>query len=605
MTANKQETPQLSDKPAPSPHDIGFGSDAIAEQLSRLDLKYVALVPGSSYRGLHDSLVNYKANASPEMLVCLHEEHAISIAHGYAKVTGRPMATGLHANVGLMHATMAIYNAFCDRIPMLILGATGPLDAEKRRPWIDWLHTATDQAALIRPFIKFDDQPHSPNAAISSLLHATAATSAKPCAPVYICLDLSLQEDEVDPKTLHFPDTRRYLEVRPPAPSPEDVAEVLKLLQTSKRPLFLLGRLDRSESGWKERIQLAERYDARVITDIKQACPFPTNHRLHASPPSVFIPPQTAEIIRSADLIVSFEWVDLAGALKASHDPGLEPESKIVHVSLDSALHNGWSKDHFGLPPTEITVRADADKTVSALLSAKLEGQQPKSTSPSSVANDEPAVNGVPDSTGSQDIFMTELANALYSTISPDEICLVRVPLGWKGIDLRATHRLGFMGMDGGAGIGSGPGQVVGTALALKEISPDLIPVAILGDGDFAMGSSALWTAARYRLPLLVIVANNGSYYNDEVHQERVAKRRGRPVENKWIGMRLDDPQPDVHMIARGLGCTIVAEQQVKDASKLKDLLQSAVAEVKQGKSVVLDVQVCPEGYSSALEKAE
>jgi thiamine pyrophosphate-dependent acetolactate synthase large subunit-like protein len=116
------------------------------------------------------------------------QEHAVSIAHGYAKITGKPMAVGLHANVGLMHATMAIYNAFCDRVPMLILGATGPLDASKRRPWIDWLHTATDQAALIRHFIKFDDQPHSPNAAIASLVHATAATSTKPTAPVYVCL---------------------------------------------------------------------------------------------------------------------------------------------------------------------------------------------------------------------------------------------------------------------------------------------------------------------------------------------------------------------------------------------------------------------------------
>ena len=163
-SAKQRVDPALSDKPTSSDNEIGFGSDAIAEQLSRLDLKYIALVPGSSYRGLHDSIVNYKGNTNPEMLVCLHEEHAISIAHGYGKITGKPMAAGLHANVGLMHASMAIYNAFTDRIPMLILGATGPLDATNRRPWIDWLHTAQDQAALIRHFIKFDDQPHSPNA---------------------------------------------------------------------------------------------------------------------------------------------------------------------------------------------------------------------------------------------------------------------------------------------------------------------------------------------------------------------------------------------------------------------------------------------------------
>ena len=129
---------------------IEWGSDAVAELLSRLGLRYVALVPGSSYRGLHDS-INYGGNRDPRMLVCLHEEHAIAIAHGYAKVTGRPMAAAVHSNVGLMHATMAIYNAYCDRVPMLIIGATGPVDAAQRRPWIDWIHTSTDQGALIRP----------------------------------------------------------------------------------------------------------------------------------------------------------------------------------------------------------------------------------------------------------------------------------------------------------------------------------------------------------------------------------------------------------------------------------------------------------------------
>ena len=473
------------------------------------------------------------------------------------------MAVGLHANVGLMHATMAIYNAFCDRVPMLILGATGPLDATKRRPWIDWLHTATDQAALIRHFIKFDDQPHSPNAAIASLVQATASTSSKPTAPVYVCLDLSLQENEVDPKTLHFPDTRRYLDVHPPGPSSEDVAELLSLLKQSKRTVFLFGRMNSEKQSWQDRIQLVERFEAKVVTDIKQTCSFPTDHKQHAAPPSVFIPPETSELIRSADLVVSWDWVDLAGALQASHDAGVEPKGKIVQISLDSALHNGWSKDSYGLPPADLTIRADPDKAVSALLAAS-DGQAASASDWSSHLSPAPEMNGVPNGSGGENIFMTDLAHALYSTIPPDQICLVRAPLGWKGLDLRAPNPLAFMGMDGGAGIGSGPGQVVGSALALREISSSLIPVAVIGDGDFSMGSSALWPAARYRLPLIVIIANNGSYFNDEVHQERVAKRRGRPVENKWIGMRLDDPAPDVHKMAEGLGCTVVVREQVK-----------------------------------------
>ena len=124
-----------------------------------------SLVPGASYRGLHDSIVNLLGNETPKMLLCLHEEHAVAIAHGWAKVTGEPMLAIVHSNVGLLHASMAIFNAWCDRVPILILGAHGPLDAAKRRPFIDWIHTATDMGALIRPGTKWDDQPGSAGAA--------------------------------------------------------------------------------------------------------------------------------------------------------------------------------------------------------------------------------------------------------------------------------------------------------------------------------------------------------------------------------------------------------------------------------------------------------
>src|SRR5205807_2276569 len=171
-----------------------FGSDVIAETLRALDIPYLALNPGASYRGLHDSLVNYLGNSGPQMLLCLHEESAIAIAHGYAKVTGKAMAAAVHSNVGLMHAAMAIFNAWCDRMPVLVLGATGPVDAAKRRPWIDWIHTARDQGALVRPYTKWDDQPASPEAAREALLRAWWMTQSAPMGPVYVNLDAGMQE---------------------------------------------------------------------------------------------------------------------------------------------------------------------------------------------------------------------------------------------------------------------------------------------------------------------------------------------------------------------------------------------------------------------------
>src|SRR5579862_3734049 len=212
----------VSPEPAPT---IGWGSDAIAEILRRLELPFISLNPGASYRGLHDSLVNYAGNAGPEVVLCLHEEHAVALAHGFAKVTGTPMAVALHSNVGLMHATMALFNAFCDRVPMVVLGATGPLDAALRRPWIDWIHTAADQAALIRNYVRWDDQPGSIAAAIESIVRADQLTRGYPSAPTYVCLDSALQEAPLGPPP-RFPDPDRH---RPPAFPGPDAPAVLEI----------------------------------------------------------------------------------------------------------------------------------------------------------------------------------------------------------------------------------------------------------------------------------------------------------------------------------------------------------------------------------------
>ena len=643
---------RLSDPPIRptdnSTPEVGYGSDVIVEQLSRLNMPYVALVPGSSYRGLHDSLVNYNGNSSPEMLVCLHEEHAIAIAHGWAKVTGTPIAAAVHANVGLMHATMAIYNAFCDRVPMLILGATGPLDAAQRRPWIDWIHTATDQAALIRPFIKWDDQPHSANAAVNSLLQATSMTTSKPSAPVYVCLDVRLQEDSIDPASINYPNTSRHLNTPVAGPASKDIGSILSLLKTSTKPLFLFGRVNRAQESWDRRIILAEHFSARVLTDIKQAAAFPHPHPLHAAPPALFPSDKGSATIRSADLVISFDWVDLASTLTAAYGAGVDPSAKIAHVSLDSALHNGWSKDHFGSAPVDLPVYADPDECIEALV-AEIKSQpfqappqsnwpQPPPPPSSDVAPNGPPLllpNGSPPPPSSTHdkpptISMTTLAEALTTALPPSETCLIRAPLSWPGTHLHTPHPLSFLGMDGGAGIASGPGQAVGSALALHHLqtlalttsasqeTPKLIPVAVLGDGDTLMGLTALWTAARYRLPLLVVVANNTSYFNDEVHQRRVAVHRGREwgVVNQHVGMRLDDPVPDLGALARGLGLRTVGPGgggdgggasggggMVEDVGDLAGVLAEAVERVRgKGESVLVDVRVTPEGYEGGMK---
>src|SRR5213080_2687492 len=240
-----------------------WGSDAIAAVLRTLDIPFLALNPGASYRGLHDSIVNYLGNTRPRMLLCLHEESAVALAHGWAKVTGRPMGAIVHSNVGLMHATMAIFNAWCDRTPVVVLGATGPVDAAKRRPWIDWIHTAQDQGALIRNYTKWDDQPASVAAAAEAMLRAHRMAVTPPCGPVYICLDAALQESRIG-ELPPPPSAERFRPPCPVAPNPAALQEAAALLQKAERPLILVGRVARGDNEWQRRIKFAEALGAVV-----------------------------------------------------------------------------------------------------------------------------------------------------------------------------------------------------------------------------------------------------------------------------------------------------------------------------------------------------
>ena len=108
------------------------------------------------------------------MMLCQHEETAVQIAHGYAKASGKPMVAILHNLVGLLHSNMAIYYAYIDRAPVFIVGATGPMDETKRRPRIDWIHTAQGQGEAVRDYTKWDYQPHTIDGVPESFARAYA-----------------------------------------------------------------------------------------------------------------------------------------------------------------------------------------------------------------------------------------------------------------------------------------------------------------------------------------------------------------------------------------------------------------------------------------------
>jgi thiamine pyrophosphate-dependent acetolactate synthase large subunit-like protein len=568
------------ERPIPSGANApGFGSDVVADTLRALDIPYIALNPGASYRGLHDSIVNFLGNAKPQMLLCLHEEAAVAIAHGYAKVTGRSMAAAVHSNVGLFHATMAMFNAWCDRMPVMVLGATGPVDAMKRRPWIDWIHTASDQGAIVRNFTKWDNQPASPGAAREALLRAYWLANSAPMGPVYINLDAEVQESRL-PEPLAAIETARFIPPVETAAPADLVAKAAAILKAAKRPLIYAGRVSRSDEGWNARVALAEALNARVVTDLKLSASFPTDHPLYAGATRGVAPDSF-----DADVLLSLDWIDLGGSLKGS-----AAAFKIINVSLDQNIHNGWSMDYQALPPVDLFLAAHPDAVVPALLEALGASPKPRYA---------PAYKPVAPKQLDGDLTNEHLAYALRQAVGDRTTTLTHLPLSWDADWWPFRHPLDYVGSDGGGGVGGGPGISTGAALALK--GSGRLPIGICGDGDFMMGNTALWTAVHYRIPLLIVVANNRSFFNDELHQERVARIRNRPVENRWIGQRISDPDIDMAGVARAQGalgfgpCTRMDE--------LKGAFADAIAAVEQGQVAVVDVRVKP-GYTAAITAA-
>jgi thiamine pyrophosphate-dependent acetolactate synthase large subunit-like protein len=583
MNAKENITGVRAEAPVASPEQKEvWGSDAIAAVLRAIDIPYLALNPGASYRGLHDSIVNYLGNARPQMLLCLHEESAVAIAQGYAKASERMMGAVVHSNVGLMHASMAIFNAWCDRVPMLVLGATGPWDAAKRRPWIDWIHTASDQGALVRDYTKWDNQPASVPAAHEAILRAAQIANTAPRGPTYVNLDAGLQEAKVGPMP-RLPDPNRFRPAEPAQPGPKAIESAAKLLSGAKHPVVLAGRVSRSEAAWKDRVALAEKLQARVFTDIKLGAAFPTDHPLHAAPPATFLSPDAAKLLRDADVVLALDWVDLAGVLKQVW--GAEPVgAKVIQVSPDAHLHRGWSMDYQGLPPVDVYMMCEPETVVPLLLGAV-------KARPAAVA---PAPQPLPPA--SDQVTIRTLADALNAAAKGLEVCMTRLPLGWYGAYRHFHHPLDYIGSEGGGGVGAGPGITVGAALALK--GSGRVPVAIMGDGDFLMGNTALWTATHYGIPCLILVANNRSFFNDELHQERVAKERARPVENRWIGQRISGPDIDLAMMARAQGAEGIGP--VTQLAELRPAVEKGLRLVQEGAVCVVDVRVAP-GYDTNM----
>lgn len=549
-----------------------WGSDLIAEAIRLSGFRFAAINPGASYRGLHDSFVNHPPGLL-DLITCLHEEHAVALAHGWTKVTDAPALAIVHSNVGALHAAMAVYNAWADRAPVVVLGAGGPMDAMRRRPWIEWIHTVQDQGAIFRPFTKWDDAPASAAAAARAVAQARFLAAQPPSGPVYVSLDVTDQEALLE----GAPEAAALVtvpEVPPAGLTAAQAAALAGRLAAARRPVCVFGRLPRNPADWLARVALVEATGALAITDIRSPAAFPTDHPAHVGTPGFAPDAAQRAALSGADLVLLFDPIDPATLI------GFACAAEAVLLSPDLPAHRGWVRDAQPLPFGG-TLHPVPPAGVAAQLLAALEaaGHVPAQGRwqplPGAGPGGDEAHSLPPPSA-----FARIAAGLERLRAEGQPIALTRLPLSWPGGLLPFRDPLDYLGRDGGEGLASGPGIAVGAALALK--GSGRLPVAVLGDGDLMMGATALWTAANRRLPLLVVVAANGVYGNDVVHQERIARARGRDVENRWVGQCLTDPELDIAAIARGLGATAArrvaaTERGLEDA--VADLGRRAMAE--------------------------
>jgi thiamine pyrophosphate-dependent acetolactate synthase large subunit-like protein len=553
----------------------------IVDLLQGFGIEYVALNPGATYRGLHDSLVNY-GEGKPEIILCTHEKVAVSLAHGYAKTTGRPMGAIVHDVVGLLHATMGIYYAHLDRVPVIVMGGTGPMDRRRRRPAIDWIHTAQMQGEAVRNFTKWDDQPAAIEDFPASFARAYRFATTEPAGPVYLCYDAGLQEDELA-GPISVADVVAAARPSPVQADPRALARAADMIAAAERPVIVTEFTGRHRDAFDALVGLAEDVAAAVI-DMHGRVNMPSRHPQNLSFGA-------GEALSEADLVISLDVGDLHRALneldRDSRDRAkrsrIAPGTPVVDIGLSELRMSKWAEDLGELQPVTLSIVADTSLALPELrrLVRERDAGSDRGARRKAVAAEHDALvaeweREAKVDWGAAPMTAARLASEIWSVIKNDDWMLTANTLeDWAlrlwDVDSPARHP--------GRSFGTATQIGVSLGVGLAHRGSDKLVVDIQPDGDLMYDPGALWTAANSRIPLLAVMYNNRAYYNDFEHQIRVARHRGTPVENARIGQELDDPAPDFAAMARSMGW--YAEGPITDPDDAGPAIARAAAYVR------------------------
>lgn len=574
--------------------DTRYGSDLIVDVIKQYEFPWIVLNPGASYRGLHDSLVNYGGN-NPPMIVAPHEKIAVFMAMGYAKVTGKPLLAIIHDTVGIMHASMAIYYAYLERVPVVILGGTGPMDPRERRPGADWIHTAVPQYQPIREYVKWAHQPVGPHDVADSFARAYRIAMQEPQGPVYLCYDAGFQEAPLAEEPV-IPSPARVAPGTPMHADPAALDTLADRLVNAKQPVIVAAAAGRHEASFHNLVALAEAVGAGVI-DQYDRLNFPGDHPLN-------ITRMANSVLGNADCLLALDSRNLYAAVsredpKTGRNEYITPAdcwvAEIGYRDVDPSI---WAEEVYQVVPVDLQITANTLVALPALLERVQARLAANPAARAAVAERSQKLGDLHRSTRQrwQDdarkdwdaVPMTSgrLALEVWDAIKDEDWTLTVNPMWGVATRLWDFDRPDrFPGNLGGTATGATIGLSLGIALAYKGTGK--LVVDIQNDGDLMFDASALWVAANQRLPMLVVMFNNRSYYNDWGHQVHIAKERGRPVENASVGQTLTDPDPDFATLARSFGW--YAEGPIEDPKDLAAALARAIKEVKAGRPALID----------------
>ena len=597
-------TPPRETDPSPTAEVLTTdrpGGDFMVDVIKSLDFEFVAANPGSSFRGIHESIVNYGNNSAPEFITCCHEESSVAMAHGYFKAEGKPMAVLCHGTVGMQHAAMAIYNAYCDRVPVYIM-AGNTLDATLRRPGVEWAHSVQDAAVMVRDFIKWDDLPISLPHFAESAVRAYKIAMTPPMMPVLLVLDGGLQEDPIASEINARLRVPKLTRASAPQGDSGAVAEAARLLVAAQNPVIVADRAARTPAGLARLIELAEALQAPVINQGGRMN-FPTRHPLNQSA-------NARQLIANADVILGLELTDFWGTVNAARDslvrssrPIAKTGTKLISITALDLNTKGNYQDFQRYPEVDIAMAADAEATLPSLIEACKRAitadrrtafaERGKTLASSHASALERARAEAAYGWDASPISTARLTMELWAQVKSEDWALVAesgIMSDWTARLWSFDKHYQSLGGSGGAGVGYGAPAAVGAALANRKRGR--FSVTIQGDGDFLYAPGVWWTAAHHRIPLLAVMHNNRAYHQELMHLQRMANRHQRGITRAPIGTTIDNPNVDFAKIAQGMG--VHAQGPIVSPSDLGPAIKRAIEVVKKGEPSLIDVVTQP-----------